>query len=217
MLGSPFSLTSPTAAPAPAHAPTHAHTTLTQACAEASGVYPPAADLCRAALATDQSRTPPSSGYCVNAAGPDTDVYVRGGFCNSNMTSLPASLGGGRTSALRNVTKASDVRGYNPIGVIRTPFGASGPGKHASHFLSPSGTSATPTPGVVYTVRGADAMVTVANGEGVVVTIADALGSLFYEHAVTAGSALPPTALPVGWTISFGVFTAPPRVLVGGS
>ena len=146
------------------------------------------------------------AGACVNAAGPETDVYVDGGggYCRSNLTR--------KVDWMKNLTRVANLRGYSPLGVIPTPFDAT-----AGH-VGPSGQSALPEPGVNYTVRGADLLLGVKGGEGVVVTVMDAEGVVFSElELVHPDYPMPPVSLPVGWAVGFGAFAAAPQVTVGGA
>lgn len=138
------------------------------------------------------------AGACVNAAGPDTDVYLTGGFCRSNLTE--------KTSWFVNLTKVGNVRGYNPVGIIATPFDPAG-------FLGPSGTQRAPLPGMTYTVVGADMMVTV--DVGVPVAVADVEGRPFLPDGYDAGLTM--QLIPVGWSLGFGDFKSASKVTVGGS
>jgi hypothetical protein len=110
---------------------------------------------------------------------------------------------------MKNCTRVANVRNYSPLGVIALPF------DHAGGFLGPSGTSSTPAPNVNYTVRGTDVLLGVSGGDGAVLTIMDADGAVFSRAGMS--QATPPLALPVGWAVSFGGFTAAPKVMVGGS
>lgn len=145
------------------------------------------------------------AGACVNAAGPETSVYVDGGggYCRSNLTR--------RVDWMKNCTWVANVRNYNPLGIIANPF------DHASGFIGPSGTSSTPEPNVNYTARGTDLMLAVSGAHGVVVTLMDADGNVFSRTDVSQGT--PSISLPVDWAVSFGEFTAsaPLKVVVGGS
>ena len=145
-------------------------------------------------------------GSCVNAAGPETDVYIDGGFCHSNLTD--------KTRWMHNVTRAANIRGYSPVGIVSTPFDPAG-------FIGPGGTQALPLSGKLYKVRGVEVLVscdwpgTTSNDDGGRIELFDADGGLFFGTAKSGP--LYPTLLPVGWMIRFSDFATPPRVRVGGS
>ena len=60
---------------------------------------------------------------------------------------------------MHNLTKATNVRNYSPVGVIDAPFDPAG-------FVGPSGSESAPADGRSYTVRGADLLLSVAGGQG---------------------------------------------------
>ena len=139
-------------------------------------------------------------GYCVNAAGPETSVYVDGGFCRSNVTGITAEGRNPRNLAMHNLTKVANVRNYNPMGKITTPFDPAG-------FIGPSGTEPSPTQGKRYTVRGGDLLMHVGTTT-VGVTIRDGEGEPFYTATArpSSSSALPtspPLTLLVGFSVTF--------------
>ena len=137
-----------------------------------------------------------------------SNVRIRNlfGFCHSNLTD--------KTRWMHNVTRAANVRGYSPVGIVATPFDPAG-------FVGTGGTQAFPSPGISYTVRGVDVLVTcdwpetTSTNDGGRVELFDADRGLFF--GTTTSDSLYPTFLPVGWMISFSNFTTPPRVRVGGS
>jgi hypothetical protein len=55
-----------------------------------------------------------------------------------------------------------------------------------------------------------------ANGKGATVMLTGADGHLFYQKSISPAADLPPTLVPVGWAVGFGMFTLPPRIMVGG-
>ena len=129
-------------------------------------------------------------------------MYLDGGFCRSNVTggsggrTVATGAAEGRKLAMHNLTKTANVRNYNPIGKIRTPFDPAG-------FIGPSGTSVSPTQGQRYTVRGGDLLM--HTGATVGVTIRDAEGEPFYT-AQPSPLATPPLTLLVGFSVTFDVF-----------
>ena len=100
---------------------------------------------------------------------------------------------------MHNLTKASNVRGYSPVGVIGAPFDPAG-------FVGPSGSESAPAAGRSYIVRGADLLLSVAGGQGGRVVLRDGEGRPFVETE----AALVGQLLPVGWALSFEGFAAPP-------
>lgn len=106
---------------------------------------------------------------------------------------------------MHNLTKVASVRSYNPVGVIATPFDPAG-------FIGPSGTEASPASEQSYIVRGGDLMIHTYHS-GVVVTIRDAEGEIF----ITTSALAQPMMVPVGFSITFGKFTAAPQIIVAGS
>lgn len=146
---------------------------------------------------------------CVNAAGPDTDVTVSGGFCHSHLTDIP---GASREAAMYNVSKVSDVRNVSPVGLLSAPFSESQTlGVPATIGLG--GSTAVPTVGICYVVRGVDILLGVSGGTAVVVELRDGDDQLVFGGL----SNLAPTAIPVGWKVCFPTFETPPTVRVGGS
>ena len=109
---------------------------------------------------------------------------------------------------MHNLTKATNVRNYSPIGVIDAPFDPAG-------FIGPSGSESAPADGRSYTVRGADLLLTVSvhPGSGERVVVRDGEGRLTAEIETTLVAQL----FPVGWALSFEGFAAPPRVAVAGA
>lgn len=143
------------------------------------------------------------AGRCVNAAGPDTDVTLHGGFCHSNLTE---AAGAPREVAVFNLSKVADVRNLSPVGLLPTPF-------HPQGTVGLGGSSAAPVAGSCYTVRGVDIVLGLMGGEGVEVELRDAEGQLIFGNL----SSLGPTAIPVGWDVCFVRFSAAPTVRVGGN
>lgn len=152
--------------------------------------------------------------YCINADGPDTSVYVHNGFCRSNATNLHP------TQWFRNVTKVTDVRGVSPAGTILTPFSTAapfyiGPGRDNSGGGGGSdgdgdgdesgnadgsvslAAAAAPVPGRVYTVRGANILLSILTGGQQGATLLDPNGDLFHADATGLLN------VPVGWKVRF--------------
>ena len=113
------------------------------------------------------------------------------------------------------VRKVSDVRGYNPLGhsaALHAPFSASG-------RLGPGGEYAVPAPGVVYTVTGVDALVSLSAATPVTVTVFAPLDGGGREEVWSgAVASLPPMSVPIGFSVSFGdVEAARGRVRIVGN
>ena len=106
---------------------------------------------------------------------------------------------------MHNLTKATNVRNYSPIGVIDAPFDPAG-------FIGPSGSESAPADGRSYTVRGADLLLTVSVSGGERVVVRDGEGRLVAEIETTLVAQL----FPVGWALSFEGF-AVPNVGVAGA
>lgn len=139
--------------------------------------------------------------YCVNANGPDTSVYVAGGFCKSNSTGLHHS------QWMHNVTKVSDVRGVSPAGSIPAAFSTVPPyqvGPGLDSGGSPA--SSSPVPGRVYAAHGAN-LIFSAKAENAA-TLYSPHGEQYQDSVVGL------LHVPVGWKVSFAGATA--TVLVGG-
>ena len=139
--------------------------------------------------------------YCVNANGPDTSVFVAGGFCQSNSTELH------RSQWMHNVTRVSDVRGVSPVGSIPAAFSTEPP-----YRVGPGGGStASPFPaaGRVYTAHGANLIFSVKADADKAnkATLHDPSGEVYQVGVVGL------LHVPVGWGVSFDT-TNP--VLVGG-
>lgn len=97
--------------------------------------------------------------------------------------------------------------GYNPVGKISTPFATS------PSTMGPMGNSTSPSSNTIYKVSGVDLYFTSSGGIGVSITIEDILGNTVYSP----GPGLPvPFFVPVGYQISFGLFSVAPTVVVFG-
>ena len=152
-------------------------------------------------------------GRCVNVRGPDASVVVTGGFCNSNLT----RSGAGRALAFSNCTKISDVRSFNPVGRLPTPFSHGAPG--APLTIGPWGVDPRPQPGACYMAHGVDVSV-LAMGDPAApghanynLTVRDADGATMF----TLASITSPMLLQVGWSLCFGALQLPGTISVGGA
>ena len=114
---------------------------------------------------------------------------------------------------MHNLTQASGVRGYNPVGLLKTPFDPASDRGGITGFIGPSGTESAPRPGIAYVVRGTDLILSVTGGKGVSVSLTDQDGGVLIESA----SSLAPLTVAVGWSICFGRFTEAPQVRAGAS
>ncbi len=117
------------------------------------------------------------------------------------MSPTPIKLDKGSGIVVRNNV------GYNPVGKISTPFAIS------PSTMGPMGNSTSPSSNTIYKVSGVDLYFTSSGGIGVSITIKDILGNTVYSP----GPGLPvPFFVPVGYQISFGLFSVAPTVVVFG-
>ncbi len=99
---------------------------------------------------------------------------------------------------------AHDCIGFNPLGVITTPFKAGG------KIRAFDGTAAAPTASTDYTVDNADAIIDSQGGTAVSITIKDPAGTTIRAGLTT----LTGYYLPFGFKINWGAFTGAPTVVV---
>jgi len=105
-------------------------------------------------------------------------------------------------------TIAKNNLGYNPIGLIATPF------ETATGIVGILGDEAAPTANTDYVVSVTDLVITCSGGTGVSITIKDASGNTI----ASALTSLTCVFLPIGYKINFGNFTvAPTTMYVSGN
>lgn len=98
--------------------------------------------------------------------------------------------------------------GYNPVGLLLQPFLVS-----SQTVGLGQGGSASPTRAVTYTVNGVALYINSTSGAGVSITVRDNHGNVIFSDQ----SSLKMVYLQVGYTISFGSFSAAPEVEVYGA
>ena len=112
--------------------------------------------------------------------------------------------GSGSFLTASKATVALDNSGYNPVGIVATPF------DNSTGEISLSGTSGNPVAGLDYEVSNADIVLTSTGGTGVSITVKSPTGAV-----VASGLAsLNAFHVPLGFKIDFGAFTSPPDVTV---
>lgn len=103
-----------------------------------------------------------------------------------------------------------DNYGFNPVGVIATPFDNVG-----NTFGFPAGGAAGPTnANTDYTCIGVDCSMDVTGGTAVSVTLEDPASAVIHTYGATPVY-IP--NIPIGFIINFGAFTVAPTVIVSGN
>lgn len=139
-------------------------------------------------------------GPIVAALGPDTRVQVHGGYARSAAN---------RSAWFPGVDVVADVRNFNPIGALATPF------DDAQAVVGIEGTAAQPTMGTTYLVRTAPLLLT-AYPQGSDSGVISILAPVRQEGSsnVTFSSVLDMRTaafvnVPLGYAVVFSSFTQP--------
>ena len=138
--------------------------------------------------------------YCIDEDEVSEDNEIIGNTVKNAYVTAPFNILGDRTILRNNL-------GYNPVGLVSTPF------ETATTKIGLSGDEAAPTASTNYVVYGIDIYVTSTGGTGVSITITDQADNTILSGLTT----LTHLFLPIGWKINFGAFSVAPTVTVAGN